>query len=434
MIPNDHSQRVELNDELHARPPETLNAPLRLTYLALLSDWNSREDELAHISDLAQRFDAPLPAPGASHYSQSLGVFRLKWERHAEFSRYKFIVSGDEENPFLPPAVSAAPGDWVATLKGEVMVATHVAILSATVSGLDHEAIGARWFGGNTLVGSTLASGAGIALTDFRIHCDGFGRLLVINHGMTPRQTGRMVQRLVEIDTYRMMALLAFPIARKLAPELSRSELELARISGAMATAGEHEEPILLDKLTRLAAEIDSSESKNYFRFRAAAAYYELVQRRIAELREERIAGLQTFQEFTERRLAPAMNTCRAVAERLGSLSARVARTTQLLSTRVDVTRERQNQAILASMNRRARLQLRLQETVEGLSLVAVTYYVAGLVGYIANAAKASGAAINPSLFVALSIPVTVVLVALAVRRIRKTVTRRTIDPKSDDD
>jgi uncharacterized membrane-anchored protein len=129
---------------------------------------------------------------------------------------------------------------------------------------------------------------------------------------------------------------------------------------------------VLLDRLTRLAAEIDSRDAAHHFRFSAAMAYDDLVQRRIHELREKRIQGLQTFHEFTERRLAPAMNTCGAVAERQDALSRRVARATQLLSTRVDITRERQNRAVLESMNRRAQLQLRLHSTVEKLSIAAV--------------------------------------------------------------
>ena len=214
-----------------------------------------------------------------------------------------------------------------------------------------------------------------------------------------------MVQRLLEIDTYRMMALLALPVARELAPLLTRGEQELAEITAALVSANSDDEAILLERLTKLEAEIDSRESANHYRFSAAGAYYELVQRRIADLRERRIEGMQRFQEFTERRLAPAMNTLRAVAARQESLSERLARAVQLLSTRVDITRERQNQKVLESMNRRAKLQLRLQQTVEGLSIAAVTYYVVGLVGYAAKGGKAFGLDVNPDFAVAVSIP-----------------------------
>ena len=273
------------------------------------------------------------------------------------------------------------------------------------------------------MIGSRIADGAGDAFTDFRLH-DGCSRFLVRNRTMSPRQAGRMVQRLLEIETYRMMALLALPVAQQLTPYLSASERELSQITTLLAASTETDEPRLLDRLTRLEAGIESRESENAYRFAAAAAYYELVQRRIDELRELRIQGLQTFREFTERRLAPAMNTCRAAAARQESLSQRVARATQLLSTRVDVTREKQNQAVLESMNRRAAAQLRLQQTVEGLSVAAITYYIVGLVGYAAKGAKAAGLAVNPEIAMAVSIPLVLVLGMLGLRKVRKSIAR----------
>jgi len=423
-LPANHPLRLELNDEVHARPPEALAAPLRLSFLALFSDWRAREREWEHVATLAARFGIAPPHPRANHYSADLGPFRIKWERHSEFSRYKFIVAGASADPFAEPALARVPDDWIAQLQGQTMVAAHVGLLRSASETIDHDEISACCFGGNTLIGSHIAGGAGTALTDLRVRADGFTRWYVIDRGMTPRQAGRMVQRLLEIDTYRLMALLALPVARELVPVLNNSERELARISSALANAVDQDEPVLLDKLTQLEAEIDSRTSDNHYRFSAAAAYYELVQRRIAELREERIQGLQTFQEFTERRLAPAMNTCRAAALRQDALSERVARATQLLSTRVDITRERQNHAVLESMNRRAKLQLRLQETVEGLSVAAVSYYIVGLVGYAAKGLKAAGMHLNPELVMGASIPLVAVLVALGVRKIRRAVTR----------
>lgn len=425
MPPTDHPQRFELNDEVHARPPEALQAPQRITFLALFSPATARTDEWQHVCSLARRYQIRPPAEGANHFSADLGPFRLKWERHTEFTRYKFIVPGDGgDDPFAAPALAAVPADWLEGLQGEVMVAAHVALLRAGDGPEDYNAIANRLFAGNPLVGARIAGGAATGLTDFRIHGDGFSRILVLDRSLTRRQAGRMVQRLLEIDAYRMLALLALPVARELGPFLSQCERDLAAVTTTLADARATDEPGLLDRLTRLQAAIESRHADNDYRFGAAAAYYELVQRRIDELREVRLQGLQTFGEFTDRRLAPAINTCRAIAARQESLSQRMARATQLLSTRVDVARQRQNQAVLESMNRRARLQLRLQQTVEGLSIAAITYYVVSLVGYAAKGIKASGYPLDSDLVVAISIPVVAVLVALGVRRIRRRVSR----------
>lgn len=418
-LPHDHPQRNLLNDEVHARPPEALVPPLRVSYLALFNDKSQRESEARPIHELAKRFGHEPPKAGANHFSGDLGAFRVKWERHTEFTRYKFIAQGVVEDPFVDSAIKAVPADWIADLPGQLIVAAHTALVRVEPNPTDVEELAAKFFAGNPLVGSIIADGGAMAVTDFRIHADGFSRLLVQDRNLLPRQAGRSVQRLLEIDTYRILALLALPVARDLTPILSQCERELSEIASSMVGAGEADDPKLLDRMTRLQAEIESRHSDNYNRFGAAVAYYDLVQRRIDELRETRVSGLQTFREFTERRLAPAMNTCRAVAARQEALSKRVAQTMQLLSTRVDITRERQNQNVLEQMNRRARMQLRLQQTVEGLSVAAITYYVVGLVAYLAKGVRALGRDINPDVWTGISIPFVVVGVALALRKVR---------------
>ena len=424
ILPPSHPQRLELNDEVHARPPEALAAPLRLTYLALLADPARRDASFEAVADLARRSAIPPPLPGASHVSADFGPFRLKWERHTEFSRIMVITPGaDAADPFASPAIDALPPDWVQALPGRLLVATHLALLPAGEA--DPDTLAARLFAGNGLIGGTMSGGAARVFTDFRIH-GGFSRVLVEDIRTTPRQAGRLIQRLLEIDTYRMLALLALPLARELGAPITASERRLAEITEALVTARSADEPELLESLTRLAAETESREARTLYRFSASEAYDALVQRRIAELREGRMEGMQTLQEFMERRLAPAINTCRAMAARQDALSRRVARATQLLSTRVDLTREQQNQVVLANMDRRAQLQLRLQETVEGLSVAAITYYIVGLVAYVAKGLKAGGLHLDVDLVTGIAIPVVAILVAFGIRQFRHLATKRT--------
>ncbi len=418
----DHLLRAELNDEVHARPPEQLTSPARLSYVALLNDAGGAEAAWECVTQLAARFGIRPPKSGQNHFSADLGAFRLRWERHGEFTRYQFLVPGLEDQPFAEPALRAVPADWLLTLPGTVLTAAHLVIAKTDAPRFDHEALSARYFRGNPLVGARVAGGAASAYTDFRIHEDGCSRFLLQDISLTSRQAGRTAQRLLEMETYRMLALLALPIARAAAPFLARCEQELAQISMQMVAADRLAERELLMRLTRLSAEIESRYANNLFRFGAAAAYEDLVNRRIAELREDRVAGVQTFREFMDRRFGPAMSTCRSAAARQETLSARLSRSTQLLATQVDVFLEQQNQGILAAMDRRGRLQLRLQQTVEGLSIAAVTYYVASLLGYAAKGAHAAGWPVNPEITIALGIPVIAGLMALAVWRVHRMV------------
>jgi len=156
------------------------------------------------------------------------------------------------------------------------------------------------------------------------------------------------------------------------------------------------------------------------YRFSAARAYYTLVQKRIESLREERVEGFQIFSEFMERRMAPAMRTCEAVRERQDTLSRRVNRTSQLLRTRVDIQLEEQNGNLLKSMDRRADLQLRLQETVETLSVAAVSYYVVGLIGYLSEGLKASGVPMPVEITTGVAVPLVAGAAYVGLRQVRK--------------
>lgn len=428
-LPPDHPQRFLLNDEVHARPPERLTAPCRVTFLALVTPREKRAEAWAVIGEAARSVGAAPPEASADHYSEDFGPYRVKAERHTEFIRLKIIVPGlgadGLAHPFAEPAIQAAQVGWVAKMPGELLWATHATIVPAGARPIDSAALTGDLAGADSLIGASISGGAGAAFTDLRIREDGFSRLLIVDRGMTPGQIGRALQRLVEMDTYRMLALLAFPLARARMPELSAIEAELASVTAALVDAREEDDPGLLARLTKLAAQIENRHSETQFRFAASASYYDLVKRRVQELREERLSGLQTFGEFMQRRLSPAMRTCRSVTERQEALSERVARTTELLSTRVEIFSEKQSHALLDSMNRRAQTQLRLQETVEGLSVAAITYYVVSLVGHAAEGLEVVGAKVDPTLAMALAIPVVALTVAYAVRRVRRKVRGR---------
>lgn len=419
-LPENHPKRFDLSNEVHARPPEPVIAPVRISCIALTTNWPYKEEDREVVAELTKRYGATPPGPGAKHFSVDLKDFRLIWERHTEFTRYTFIASGGDESPFSPAAIEAAPEAWIEALPGQLIGAAHAALLKDRYDKADAGSIAADYFSNNALIGSKITGGAATALTDFKIHKDGFIRFLIFNSSMSPWHAGRIVQRLLEIETYRVMSLLALPVAQGLTAQLAGWEEEISTVTARMTQSDHAEEPMLLDRLTRLQAAVEQAQAESQFRFSAGEAYYALVRSRIEELREERIAGMQTFNEFVDRRLAPAMNTCASSAKRLHAISERVDRAAQLLSTRVDMSLEQQNQRVLASMDRRVELQLRLQQTVEGLSVAAITYYIVGVISYIATGVEHAGVAIDSKFITGLSAPVILVIVGVAVWRARR--------------
>lgn len=420
--PENHPLRFELANEVHARPHEALTAPLRASYIAVLVGAAERAREHAHVARLCEEAGVAPPAATAIHFTADLGAFRLRWERHTEFSSYTFLCPGLGHARFADNAASRVPSDWLRAIPGRTLAASHAEMLERTVAMPSAREIAAA-FEGNYVVGADVGDGAAAAFTDFRIHADGFGRFLVIDRSLSRFQAGRTLQRLFEIEVYRMMALLALPVAREVAPKIAGMERELAAIAAELAK-GDGRDEALLEQLTALSAGVESVIANSRFRFGAARAYSDLVDARIGELRERRLPGTQRLGEFMARRFAPAMATCESASRRLLELSERVARANSLLVARVDVAHERQNQQLLASMDRRARLQLRLQETVEGLSVAAITYYVVGLVGYAAKALRAAGYPIDAELASGIAIPIVAILAALGLRYVRRTIQR----------
>lgn len=304
------------------------------------------------------------------------------------------------------------------------MVATHVVLQQ------DGTSLPAMrdFFGSNLLVGSTALESARL-WTDFAIAPDGFGRFVVQDLGLHHQQSGRLVQRVLEIETYRMMALLGLPHAQQGAPVLNAIEGELARLSAGMTDTADaisadanNDERDLLHKITALAARMEKLALDNSYRFAASKAYFRLVQARIEELREIRIDGVPTVGEFMDRRLAPAMSTCESMVRRQQALAERIGRTNDLLRTRVGIVQEQQNRRILESLNTRAAQQLRLQQAVEGLSVVAISYYSIGLLNYVGKAAKAAGMPVNPDVATGVMIPVMLLAVWYGLRRMHQRV------------
>jgi uncharacterized membrane-anchored protein len=246
-------------------------------------------------------------------------------------------------------------------------------------------------------------------------------RVLIINRGLKPDQAGALVQTVLEVETYRTFALLGLPEAQALAPAIRRIEVELPELLQQMQESDDFEaNHRLLDRITALAAELEAGAAASLFRFGATRAYDELVRLRLNAIGERPVPGMPSWSGFLSRRLNPAMRTCASTEERQANLSRKLARAAQLLRARVDVALEQQNRGLLEAMNERARTQLRLQQTVEGLSVAAITYYVASLAHLLFEGVHASGLHVDPDLATAFTIPLALIGVAWLVRRIRR--------------
>lgn len=413
--------RLLLHREVHARPPEELHAPLAITHWVMWIAASQRQASRDHLATLLAERGLPQPEPQAVYYHADLGPFRLRWELHTEFVVWTFfqrlqdadyVHAAADAQVVLPVAADRLLSAWCAAIPGQLLNGVNLWVLPQ--DRVNADALVARLFDRASLSGSHVSHGRATLHTDLVLQADGCSRFLILagtdgKGQLTPRRLGRLVQRVLEIETYRMTALLGLPAARRVVQWLAEAEAELAELTHQLGQARQADEPDLLDRLTRLAAQLEALYARTHARFSASAAYHDLMRQRLQDIGEARINSTQTLGEFLERRLTPAMATCRSADRRQAALSARIARVSDLLRTRVEVHQQRSSRDLLANLNRRQGLQLKLQSTVEGLSVAAITYYAVGLVGHLAEGLSEWGWPVHRATAMALAVPVVAV-------------------------
>ncbi|WP_176506894.1 MULTISPECIES: DUF3422 domain-containing protein [Pseudomonas] len=359
-----HPQRTALHNELHARPSLYFDGPAHVFHLALLGGD-------AACAALLQRC-----CPDAIDAEAAQGITRLdghpfKWERHTEFFTLTLVVpcsADDSEWQALPPVLAEA----IAPQAAQVINAVQVLVRDEL--GLD-----LRHYGFKDPCGSCVGGGDAVVWSDFRLTADGTNRFLFINRRLNAYRQGRMIRRLLEIETYRMMASLTLTTAKALSQELDGFDKTLMQLSERSAGGDGHDSKALLEAIAHLSRQVVSRTVKTRHRFGATQAYAQLVFERLGELRESHVGDCQRLGVFIERRFKPTVRYCAATEQRLEQLAKNVANLGDLLQARVQVEMEEQNAGILRSLNARADAQVKIQRAVEGLSIIAITYYLLNL-------------------------------------------------------
>jgi uncharacterized membrane-anchored protein len=411
-----HPLRGAVLSEVHARPFAPVETPCRILHFAFLTDADLADQDRAALLDFLGTRGHRGPEKPARHHRVAFADAALRWEQHAEFTTYTWEFKDLGADLFARPATDLAKSMMLLPQPGPHLVSVDLHLLA------DQEAKDwRRGFDAASLAAFQTEPSDAIAATDFHVGSDGFVRVLVIDRGMPPLRAGTLIQQLLELETYRSLCLLGLPAAQRLQPVVRTIENALAAITAAMTKSeGLVANRSLLDRLMAIAGELEAGASQTQFRFGATRAYFELVASRLAALQERPVEELQTMATFMNRRLVPAMRTCSAVEERQEALSDKLARAANLLRTRVDIELEQQNSELLKAMNERTRLQLRLQQTVEGLSIAAISYYVVSLLDYAIEPLPLEALGLPPKLIKATLVIVTVAVIAWTVLSLRR--------------
>lgn len=415
--PTPHPERAAVLGEVHARPFHPVPTPARLLHFAFMTDAREAAAARAALGDFCREHGLHGPEAGAKHFRVTLGGQSLRFEQHSEFTTYTLEQGGEAQAPFTP-AANGVPSVFARLPQpGHHLVSVDLHLMAPSGAPEIDEGL----FDPASLAAASVIGGRALVACDF-LPVNGFVRILVLDLGLDPASAGALAVRLLEIETYRVLALLGLPEAQRLAPAVGDAETALASISSAMASGGGlDQDNALLERLTGLAAKAEAEATRAAFRFGASRAYDSIVTQRLAAIGEQPTGMRQTLSAFLSRRLQPAMRTCHMLQERQADLSVKLARAANLLRTRVDVEIEHQNRDLLRSMNDRTRMQLRLQQTVEGLSVAAISYYVVSLGSYVFKALHETGwMKMEAGTATALSVPVILIGIALIVRHIRR--------------
>ena len=415
-----HPLRENLYNELHNRPFQSISSPAQLTHIAIQHQGKLKLQEHEFISLLCNSFQVNTPAESMPCFYQDFGLFSLRWERHLEYSTYTFIHQAPlTDQPFIKNAIDYVPSNWFEQMPGQVISAVHLVIESENIDkSITHKV--EQFFDNMPLIASAPANSQAKVWSSFKLHEDGFGRFLIYQQDLSAAQIGRLAQQLLQLDTYRLMATLGLPLAQEINSALNQLDLQLQQVTTYIALGSDKSDRELLTEVCKIAAKVEDYRSQSTYRFNATNAYYDMALQRMDELKEEEIPGYITLQEFLMRRVTPAVKTCQTTANHLEDISKRVTRASDLLRTRVDMVLQEQNQSLLKSMNHRAHVQMRLQQTVEGLSVAAISYYSMQLFETMLTSLPSLGIEYNHELVSGFSVPIIVAIVFVGTRLVHK--------------
>lgn len=420
-----HPLRADIDNELHSRPPLDLAATAVVQMLALTAPENGTLS-MEPITALFDHFGLDHPAAGERQTIREIEGHLLKWERHGEFESFTLAEAREPRHQGVPwrdrSVLWTEIADLVATHHpGRCVVACRVAVVD--VGDGDPTAFDPTpYFEPGEMRGAAVLGGAGAMWTDFRIGKDGYTQFVTALQDMTPTRRGRLVQRILEIETYRFMAMLGFPVARSVQQKLTEIENELLAITNSFgdddgAPRDRNADRDLLDRIQQMAMDASQVSEASSFRLSATAAYDAIVHARIEELREQRIEGISRPSTFLNRRMGPAMATCDTVRRRQQDVSRRISDASMMLRARVDIAMETQTLSILETIQNTSKTQVRLQRAVEGLSIVAISYYLISILNVFLKGGEKIGILPSWELAGAAIAPIAIILVIYLSRR-----------------
>ena len=235
-IGKDYPFRQQILEEVHARPVEMVpaaiaRAPSRVCRAARSRRRCRGARALLRLVRAGRDSCAPRNKDVRQH-SFTAGTRQVTWEFHTEFVTVTWTAAPDDSD-------SAPEGIGLELIDGPQLLGAMRIDLVEDTRLPDALLPG---FNPHSLCVIGVEGGAGQLATDFVPDAERFTRFEFAAGGLPPLRRAILVRRILEIETYRTMALIGLPLARQHASELGSIETELTE-QGQLARRSDRDPP-----------------------------------------------------------------------------------------------------------------------------------------------------------------------------------------------
>ena len=411
--------------KLHERPQiplaDWLRAPAHVHYMAfrMADPPEQRKASREEFRSLLSAF-AIEPAKTVLRETFGYGVKEagtgdrliVVWQAHTEYYNYQIWHLPGPSNPALSfGSISFPDYKFPVTPLGTEVCRLDILLTAESLPSRDRMR---TLFPGPMLYGSKIFDEQTSLVTSFTPDEQGRERYWV-GLGAPQASASRLkdiVDAIVRIETYYHLLLMQKPLFSAAIDQVYKFEqVHLKQreiISGHIAHADSQALQRWLNSLTQDLLKTSRIAGKLHFELSASLPYDKIVHATLASLAERPLESYRPVSDYVLSGITGVADGYQQLLKRIETLRSGFEGIISIIRTRVDLIVEGQNLTLLQSVDKTTRSQVILQHTVEGLSVIVIAYYLAGLAGYVFKGFSEMGWLRNAHIASAVFVPIAI--------------------------
>ncbi|MGE3152887.1 MAG: DUF3422 family protein [Nitrospiraceae bacterium] len=423
--------------ELHERPKmplaEWLRAPAHVHHHAyrMVDPPTQRPASREEFTALLEAFQVPMEARSIRErfgYGVNVAVtgdrLIVVWQTHTEYYSYQIwhLPPPSQSNVAFGP-IAFPQYRFPITPLGVEVCRLDIVLTEERLP--DNETLRQR-FPGPLLYGSRILDEETSLITSFA-H-DEHDRERYFVSVASPRSRHSSVQEVVDaivrIETYYHLLLMQKPLFSAAVDQvyrfeqvhLKQREIITTRIGGADSLTLQR----WLNALTEDLLKTNRLAGRLHSEFSGSVPYDRIVHTTITALGEQTLSTYRPISDYVLSGITGVAEGYQQLLKRIDTLRSGFEGIISIIRARVDLMLEAQNLTLLRSVDKTTKSQVMLQNTVEGLSVIVIAYYLSGLAGYLFKGLSEVGWLRNASVASAVFVPIAVGLAFLITNLSRK--------------